>query len=248
MTEESAATSAVTITGLRVVRGIRTVLSDFNASFPRGRITGLLGPSGSGKTTLLRCVLGVQIVADGKITVLGQAAGSPRLRDRVGYVSQTPSVYSDLTVIENLAYFARVLGIRDRHEAVAQVVEQVDLTDHANHLVANLSGGQRARVSLAAALLGEPELLVLDEPTVGLDPVLRESLWTLFADLARAGRTLIVSSHVMDEAIRCDELVLLRDGELVFSDTPTALLAQTGTTNADEAFLALLQPRAQGEQ
>ncbi len=247
MTDESAAASAVTITGLRVVRGTRTVLSDFNASFPRGRITGLLGPSGSGKTTLLRCVLGVQIVADGKITVLDQAAGSPRLRDRVGYVSQTPSVYSDLTVIENLAYFARVLGIRARHEAVAQVVEQVDLTDHADHLVANLSGGQRARVSLAAALLGEPELLVLDEPTVGLDPVLRESLWSLFADLARAGRTLIVSSHVMDEAIRCDELILLRDGELVFSDTPAALLAQTKTTHADEAFLALLRPRTEGE-
>jgi len=257
---------AVVVEGLTVDRGGRQVLHGIDLTVAAGRVTGLLGPSGGGKTTLLRAVLGVQVVASGAVTVLGQPAGSPGLRHRVGYVTQAPSIYEDLTVEENLRYFHRVLTgrpVRTRAPAhagagghgggpapldpaahpvtdVADAIERVDLADHRHDLVRRLSGGQRSRVSLATALLGRPELLVLDEPTVGLDPVLRASLWDLFADLASDGVGLVVSSHVMDEADRCDELVLLRDGEVVAQDTPAGLLRRTGTSSAQAAFLALV--------
>jgi len=239
-------TDAVVVEGLVVRRGGREVLHGLDLTVAAGRVTGLLGPSGSGKTTLLRAILGVQIVASGRVTVLGVAAGSPGLRRRVGYVTQAPSVYDDLTVEENLRYFARVLRAGARRAAsdgagVDDVVGRVGLGDHRDDLVRHLSGGQRSRVSLATALLGRPELLVLDEPTVGLDPVLRASLWDLFAELARDGVGLLVSSHVMDEADRCDELVLLRDGDVVAQDSTAGLLGSTGTTTAEAAFLALVQ-------
>src|SRR6476620_7087392 len=212
---------AVVVDGLRVVRGDREVLPGVSLTVPRGQVVGLLGPSGGGKTTLLRSIVGVQVVQGGTVSVLGQPAGSAGLRSRVGYMTQDASVYSDLTVRENLTYFAAVLGVpRDR---VEEVVGEVDLADHADDRVDRLSGGQRSRVSLAAALVGRPELLVLDEPTVGLDPVLRRDLWDLFHRLAAAGATLLVSSHVMDEATRCDALILLRAGRLVIQATPEAL-------------------------
>lgn len=240
MAPTPAASDVVNIAGLVVSRGEREVLHGLDLHIPAGRVTGLLGPSGSGKTTLLRCILGVQIVSRGTITVLGQPAGDPSLRRRVGYVTQAPSVYDDLTVEENLRYFAKVLGVSPTHGAqVADVIDRVDLGEHRHDLAGNLSGGQHSRVSLATALLGSPELLVLDEPTVGLDPVLRASLWGLFAQLAADGVGLLVSSHVMDEADRCDELVLLRDGQVIAHDTPAGLLARTGTPTAELAFLAL---------
>ena len=229
---------AIRTDSLTVVRGGRTVLHGLDLAVPRGSVTGLLGPSGCGKSTLLRAIVGVQRTASGSVEVLGRPAGSPELRHRVGYVTQAPSVYGDLTVAENLAYFADVLGAPRTDPA--RVIAQVGLGGHEHDTAARLSGGQRARVSLAAALLGTPELLILDEPTVGLDPVLRQDLWRLFRSLADAGTTLLVSSHVMDEATRCDRLLLMRDGRLLAHDTPAALLAATGTDDIDGAFLTLV--------
>lgn len=229
---------AIQVSGLTVRRGGRPVLHGIDLDVARGSIAGLLGPSGCGKTTLLRAIVGVQQVAAGRVEVLGRPAGSAELRSGVGYVTQAPSVYSDLSVAENLRYFAAVLGAPKGD--VARVVAQVGLDGREHDLVARLSGGQRARVSLAAALLGRPELLVLDEPTVGLDPVLRRELWQLFRQLADGGATLLVSSHVMDEAVRCDRLLLMREGRLLADDSPQGLLDRTGAADIDGAFLQLV--------
>lgn len=229
----------MSVRDLRVVRAKRTVLDEISFDVPPGTVTGLLGPSGSGKSTLMRSVVGVQVVAGGPVEVLGHPAGSRELRHRVGYVTQEPSVYRDLTVRENLRYFAAVLGAPSGD--VDRVVEEVGLGSHVDALTGRLSGGQEARVSLAAALLGSPQVLVLDEPTVGLDPVLRRDLWDLFARLAGSGRTLLVSSHVMDEAQRCERLLLLREGRLLADETPDALLARTGRSDVGDAFLDLIE-------
>lgn len=231
--------AAIAIRGLRVLRGGAVVLTDISVSVERGLVTGLLGPSGSGKSTLIRAVVGVQIVEDGEVRVLGLPAGVAELRSRVGYVTQSPAVYADLSVRENLSYFARVLSAPKAR--VAEVIDRVDLGTEADRLVGRLSGGQRARVSLATALLNEPEVLVLDEPTVGLDPVLRRDLWDFFHELADGGTTLFVSSHVMDEAARCDRLLLLREGEILADLTPGALLERTGAADLDDAFLRLIE-------
>ena len=233
--------AAIVVDGLRVKRGGRAVLHDLSFAVASGSVTGLLGPSGCGKTTLMRAVVGVQIVESGRVEVLGAPAGSPPLRARVGYVTQAPSVYGDLSVRENLRYFARVLGAPP--ERIERVLGTVALGDQANQVVSSLSGGQMARVSLATALLGEPELLVLDEPTVGLDPVLRRDLWATFRELAAGGATLLVSSHVMEEAEHCDELLLMRDGDLLAAESPGELRTRTGCEQLDEAFLALIEQR-----
>jgi ABC-2 type transport system ATP-binding protein len=235
--------SAIRIRNLRVRRGGRLVLPDVSLELPEGRVIGLLGPSGSGKTTLIRSIVGVQIIEAGSVEVLGLPAGSPPLRARVAYVTQAPSVYGDLTVRENLRYFARVVNAaRARVDAA---IETVGLAEQADQVVGGLSGGlsggQRSRVSLATALLGQPELLVLDEPTVGLDPVLRRDLWNTFHGLAEEGATLLVSSHVMDEAERCDELVLLREGRVVATGSPDALREQTGEHDLETTFLKLAE-------
>jgi ABC-2 type transport system ATP-binding protein len=202
-------------------------------------VTGLLGPSGCGKSTLMRSLVGVQKLTSGSVRVFGQDAGTAPLRDRVGYVTQAASVYDDLTVAENLAFFARVLGVPRDH--VDRCIEDVDLRSHADEVVRHLSGGQRSRASLAVALLGRPELLVLDEPTVGLDPVLRRDLWALFHRIADAGAAVFVSSHVMDEAERCDRLLLMRDGRLLADDSPDVLRSQTGARDIESAFLTLVE-------
>jgi ABC-2 type transport system ATP-binding protein len=233
--------SAIAIDALDVRRGGKPVIKRLSAELPVGEVTGLLGPSGCGKTTLIRAIVGVQKVAGGDVRVLGEAAGAKALRSRVAYVTQAPSVYADLTVHENLGYFARVLGA-PRAE-VGRALTAVDLEEAGRQLVGTLSGGQRSRVSLAAALLGRPELLVLDEPTVGLDPVLRRDLWALFHRLADDGATLLVSSHVMDEAARCDRLLLMRDGELVARTTPQELRDDTGEDDMEAAFLRLIEER-----
>ncbi len=232
---------AVAVRGLTVRRGGTLALDDLDLDFAAGAITGLLGPNGAGKSTLIRCIVGVQIVESGTVTVLGEPAGSPALRHRVAYVTQAPSVYLDLSARENLAYFAAVLGAR--RERIDEAIEAVDLAGTEDRLVGRLSGGQRARVSLATALLAEPEVLVLDEPTVGLDPVLRQELWDLFRGFAAAGTTVLVSSHVMDEAGRCDDLVLLRGGTLVATATPAELRTRGGSDDLEQAFLRLAEER-----
>jgi len=236
-------TKAVRCRDVAVVRGGREVLRGVGFDLQVGSVTGLLGPSGCGKTTLIRAIAGLQAKVTGEVTVLGSPAGAVGLRGRIGYVTQEPSVYGDLTVTENLRFFAAVLGVRA--DDVQRVIDAVDLRSHADVRVDRLSGGQQSRASLAAALLGQPELLVLDEPTVGLDPVLRRDLWQLFHRLAADGATLLVSSHVMDEASRCDRLLLLRDGELLADDTPQALLDAAGTDDIEQAFLTLIERKAE---
>lgn len=230
---------AVVVRGLRVQRGGTEVFAGLDVSIARGRITGLLGPSGSGKTTLIRSIVGVQKVAGGEVAVLGRPAGSADLRHAVAYDTQGASVYTDLTVRQNLRYFARLVGAAASD--VDRVIDQLGLAPYARQTVGSLSGGQGNRVSLGIAMLGRPELLVLDEPTVGLDPVLRAELWTIFRGLADAGATLLISSHVMDEALRCDRLLLMREGRIIADTTPHDFLADTGTTDPDAAFLALIE-------
>lgn len=230
---------AVDVQDLCVDRGRQRVLRDLRFQVARGEVIGLLGPSGCGKTTLMRAIVGVQGGVTGSVSVLGEPAGTPRLRREVGYVTQSPSVYADLTVRENLRFFARVLGVGPA--AVAQAIATVDLHKQADRVVGGLSGGERSRVSLAVALLGEPAILVLDEPTVGLDPVLRKSLWEVFHDLAGAGAAVIVSSHGMDEAERCDRLLLMRDGRFLADGPPEQIVRAAGASTVEGAFLALVE-------
>lgn len=230
---------AVEISGLRVVRGGRLALDNVSLQISQGTITGLLGPSGCGKTTLMRSIVGTQIVSDGTVTVLGRPAGSAELRHRVGYVTQDPTIYPDLRVVDNVRYFAALSGC-GAHE-VDEAIAAVGMDDHRKALASNLSGGQRTRVSLACALVARPDLLVLDEPTVGLDPVLRADLWERFDLLARRGTTLLVSSHVMDEADHCADLLLMRDGHLLAHTTPTRLREDTGCQSLEEAFLSIIR-------
>lgn len=230
---------AVTGRTLGVKKDKKTILHALDFSIERGMITGLVGPSGSGKTTLMRAIVGVLRITSGKLTVLGNPAGSASLRSRIGYVTQSPSVYGDLTVEQNLRYFATIARVSKAD--VTQVIDTVQLGGQRKQVVDTLSGGQRARVSLAVALLGDPELLVLDEPTVGLDPVLREELWGLFQRLADSGKTLLISSHVMDEAERCEQLILLRDGRVLWNDTKRDLLKKTGKRDVGAAFIEMVR-------
>lgn len=231
--------TAIQISDLVVERGGRKVLHGISTQIEQGVVTGLLGPSGSGKTTLMRAIVGVQIVESGEVTVLGQPAGSKELRHKLGYLTQSPSVYADLTVLENVKYFASLYGLGQ--DAVTETIEHVGLTEQTGQLVRTLSGGQFSRASLACTLVSRPTVLVLDEPTIGQDPVLRDELWKRFRDLANDGATVIVSSHVMDEANRCDRLLLIREGSVVADDTPAAVKATAGTDDLDKAFLTLVR-------
>ena len=230
---------AIVLDNLRVVRGKRLAVDGLSVRIARGTITGLLGPSGCGKTTLIRSIVGTQIVAEGSVTVLGQPAGCAALRRRVGYMPQDPTIYNDLRIVDNVRYFASLYGMDAA--AADGAIDAVGLQEHRTAYCANLSGGQRTRVSLACALVCRPDLLVLDEPTVGLDPVLRADLWDQFDSLARAGTTLLVSSHVMDEADHCGDLLLMRDGHLVAHTTPTQLREDTGCTSLEDAFLSIIK-------
>jgi ABC-2 type transport system ATP-binding protein len=230
---------AIEVQNLRVIRGKRVALEDISVHIARGTITGLLGPSGCGKTTLMRSIVGTQIIAEGTVTVLGHPAGSAELRHRVGYVTQDPTIYNDLRIIDNARYFAALYGTDS--QAADEAVSAVGLDDHRTALCGNLSGGQRTRVSLACALVARPDLLVLDEPTVGLDPVLRVDLWDQFHQIARRGTTLLVSSHVMDEADHCGDLLLMREGRLLAHTTPTKLREDTGCQSLEEAFLSVIR-------
>ncbi|NQD41124.1 ABC transporter ATP-binding protein [Glutamicibacter halophytocola] len=234
--------ACIDVQELNVKRGKNLVLDQLSFQLEAGKIIGLLGPSGSGKSTLLRSIVGNQIITSGTVTVLGLPSGSKALRHKVGYMTQAASVYDDLTVTQNVAYFAKILGLPD--EEVNRVIQGTDLSEQASSLVIDLSGGQRNRVSLAIALLGSPEIVILDEPTVGLDPVLRADLWGLFARLAATGLCLVVSSHVMDEAMRCDQILLLREGKILAQLTPYELMERTGATDPETAFLKLIDTGA----
>ena len=227
--------------GLVVRRGGRVVLDGLTFTIARGQVTGLLGPSGCGKTTLMRTLVGVQVITAGRVELLGLPAGDPQLRCRVGYATQDPAIYTDLTLAENLRYFGTVLGLtRPRlAAAIAQTVADLDLGGLEDRLAGTFSSGELARAGLTVALLADPQLLVLDEPTVGLDPVLRRDLWAMFHRLAAAGAALLVSSHVMDEAARCDYLLFMREGRFLAAGTPQDLLAGTGTADLESAFLDL---------
>lgn len=231
--------AAIVSEGLTVIRENVKALDNVTFSIDPGKITGLIGPSGSGKTTLMRCIIGAQVITRGQLTVFGAPAGAEALRYQIGYVSQAPAVYSDLTVQQNLEYFALIIGCRA--EAIDRVLKQVDLEPQRHQITATLSGGQLARVSLAVALLGEAPLLILDEPTVGLDPVLRHELWDLFKHLASGGRTLLISSHVMDEAEQCTDILLLRDAKVLSHGSRNDLLAKTKTSKVEDAFLKLVE-------
>jgi ABC-2 type transport system ATP-binding protein len=231
--------SAIRASELSVVRGGKVILNRLSFGIAPGKLTGLIGPSGSGKTTLIRSIVGAQKITGGRLRVLGQRAGSRTLRSQIGYVTQDPAVYGDLTVRQNLRYFAAILG-KGKVE-VRRVTEQVDLQGQTEQLVNSLSGGQHARVSLAVALLGDARVLVLDEPTVGLDPLLRQHLWQLFKLLAADGRTLLISSHVMDEAEKCDDVMLLREGKVLSHGSKQALLQKTETQTVEAAFLKLVE-------
>ena len=236
--------------GLVVRRSGHTIIDDLTFSVARGQVTGLLGPSGCGKTTLMRALVGVQVITAGRLTLLGLPAGHPDLRARVGYATQDPAVYSDLTLDENLRYFGTVLGLRGSRlrEAVTRTISELDLTGLGRRVVGTFSGGQLARVGLAVALLGHPDLLILDEPTVGLDPVLRHDLWQMFHRLAEAGASLLVSSHVMDEAARCDSLLFMREGRFLADAAPAEILTRTGAADLEDAFLRLATRREMSPQ
>jgi ABC-2 type transport system ATP-binding protein len=226
---------------LVVKRGGHVVLDGLTFTIPGGRVTGLLGPSGCGKTTLMRTLVGVQVITAGSVTLLGLPAGHPVLRAHVGYATQDQAVYTDLTLRENLRYFGTVLGLRGPAltGAVTSTIAALDLTGLENRVIGTFSGGQLARAGLAVALLGDPRLLVLDEPTVGLDPVLRRDLWALFHRIAAGGAAVIVSSHVMDEAARCDHLLFMRQGRFLAQAPPGEILRRTGAADLEDAFLRL---------
>jgi len=241
----ASAPSAVTATDLRVTRGRKEILHGLDLNLAPGTIAGLLGPSGCGKTTLMRTIVGVQRYR-GQVEVLGHAPGAAAVRGRVGYVTQDQAVYTDLTARQNLRYFASLAGSRARD--LDEVLDVVGLTALADRPVSTYSGGEAGRVSLACALVADPDLLVMDEPTVGLDPVTREELWTTFHALAQKGTTLLVSSHVMDEAFRCDRVLLMREGRLLASTTADDLLKSTGAETVDSAFLAVIARSTQEGQ
>lgn len=235
--------SAVKIKNLSVTLGGHfKVLKNISLELPVGKTIGFIGPSGAGKTTLIRGIVGSLRISSGEIIVFDMPAGSEVLREQVSYMTQELSIYPDLTVKENLKYFITMAGQSRRvlRDILKEVLRSVDMTNKSDTLVSNLSSGQKQRVSLAVALIGSPKLMVLDEPTVGLDPVLREDLWSLFTKLSNQGTTLIISSHSMDEAERCDDLVLIRKGKLIAHSSPKELLQSTDTKSIEESFLKLV--------
>lgn len=235
---------AIQIKNLSVVLGGSfTALKDVSVDLAAGKVIGFIGPSGAGKTTLIRSIVGRQKIAKGSIEVFGEPAGSAGLREQLSYMTQEISVYGDLTVRQNLKYFATMFGKKRREVTplVNTILAEVDMTGHGDQLVDKLSGGQKQRVSLALALIGNPPLMILDEPTVGLDPVLRDQVWSLFRKLASGGTTIIMTSHVMEEAERCDDLLLLRDGKVLAHDSPKAFRARTKSQTVEQGFLKLVE-------
>jgi len=231
--------SAIVCKDLVVQRGTNVILKELSLTIESGQILGLLGPSGSGKTTLMRSIAGLQKIKSGEISVLGMKPGVAVLREKIAYSTQSASVYSDLTCEENLKYFASLFSRNEK--TVDEILEEVDLNVVRNQVASSLSGGELSRLALATTLVGSPEILILDEPTAGLDPVLRIQLWELFNKLAAQGKTMLVSSHVMDEAEYCHGLALMRSGQILAHGTSAQLRAQTGKEKMEDVFVALVK-------
>src|SRR2546428_1836415 len=230
---------AVQAKGVRKRFGTVEALAGLDLAVRAGEIYGLLGPNGSGKTTFIRCIAGLVRLDAGEITVLGRTPREAVAAGRVGYMTQAAALYGDLSVEENLEFFARLEGVAKPHERIEAALRTVELLDRRRSTVNTLSGGMKTRMSLAATLLHQPDLLLLDEPTVGVDPVLRQEFWTHFRTLASKGTTILVSSHVMDEASRCDRLGLIRAGRVLAEGTAAELVARVRTRHLGTAFLAL---------
>lgn len=219
--------------------GKHEVLQDIQLEIVKGEIFGLLGPSGAGKTTLVKQLAGLDKPTSGEIYLFQEKMPLLKLISRIGYMAQSDALYEELSAEENLQFFSKLYGLKkgERAQRIKEVMEVVELSNDLTKLVSNYSGGMKRRLSLAIALLHKPELLILDEPTVGIDPVLRKSIWEAFYDLKAKGDTLIVTTHVMDEAEKCDRLGLIRDGRLIAVGTPDELKEQTNSSTIEEAFL-----------
>ncbi|WP_157507268.1 heme ABC exporter ATP-binding protein CcmA [Ktedonobacter racemifer] len=214
-------------------------LKDLSLTINAGETYGFIGPNGSGKTTLIRLLVGLSRPTQGTISILGKRVPSQAVAPAIGYMTQASALYNDLTARENLEFFASIYGLRgeERRRRINEELERVELTDRASSLVAHFSGGMKQRLSLACALVHRPQVILLDEPTVGVDPELRLSFWQYFVQLNREGVTIIVSTHHLDEASRCTRLGLLRSGELLAQGAPTELLERSGKNSMEEAFL-----------
>ena len=231
--------NSISIKRVSVEKSDRNVLDGLDIELPSGVAIGLLGPSGSGKTTLMRSIAGLQKLNTGEIKIFQQAAGTKALRKVISYSTQAASVYNDLTSEENLNFYASLHKVNER--SVSEILELVKLTKVKKQLARTLSGGERTRLALATALVGAPDLIILDEPTVGLDPVLRKELWQIFRHLTSSGKTLLISSHVMDEAENCDFIVLMRDGKFIAKGSAAELKAMTGKEEMEEVFISLVK-------
>ncbi|REE70668.1 ABC-2 type transport system ATP-binding protein [Paenibacillus taihuensis] len=219
--------------------GDKTVLDDISFGVERGELLGLLGPSGSGKTTLIKLITGIDKADGGSVVMLGERMPKLAMLQRFGYMAQSDALYNELTAKENLTFFGSLFGLKGKQlgSRIQEAMAIVNLQDHLNKTVASYSGGMKRRLSLALALLHEPELLILDEPTVGIDPVLRQSIWHELGAMRERGTTIILTTHVMDEAEKCDRLGMIRDGKLIAIDTPAAIKEKSGTATIEEAFI-----------
>jgi ABC-2 type transport system ATP-binding protein len=219
--------------------GKKKVIDDISLEVNNGEIFGMLGPSGAGKTTLVKMIAGIDEPTSGTIHVLDSKMPSLQVMKKIGFMAQSDALYGELTALENLQFFAAIYGLKGKKQKqrIEEVMELVNLTEHIKKTVNNYSGGMKRRFSLAASLLHEPEVLILDEPTVGIDPVLRQSIWEELERIRQKGTTIVVTTHVMDEAEKCQRLAMIRDGRLIAVGSPEELKKKTNSQTIEEAFL-----------
>ncbi|MFC0272932.1 ABC transporter ATP-binding protein [Metabacillus herbersteinensis] len=219
--------------------GTKTVLRNISLQISQSEIFGLLGPSGAGKTTLVKCIAGIDEASTGSVTIFGGKMPSLAVMKEIGYMTQSDALYEELTALENLNFFAAIYGLKGtkKKERITSVMRLVNLEKELKQKVGEYSGGMKRRLSLAISLLHEPKIIILDEPTVGIDPVLRQSIWMELERLSKAGTTVIVTTHVMDEAEKCHRLGMIRDGDLIALGTPKELKKNIHAENIEEVFI-----------